>query len=110
MSRYSPDYTWCMDQGMGLFAGLNVLSKTAWYTSYSDRVTSEMNRKFLKQLHYPTGGMTPTWSSNLPSKIGKVSRSCIFEVNLIISLRNKLYITLIQLLPFTRNQSTHDSN
>ena len=36
---------------MGLFAGLNVLPKTAWYTSYSDRVTSEMNRKFLKQLH-----------------------------------------------------------
>jgi len=40
-----------MDRGMGLFAGLNVLPKTAWYTSYSDRVTSEMNRKFLKQLH-----------------------------------------------------------
>jgi len=36
---------------MGLFAGLNVLPKTAWYTSYSDRVTSEMNRRFLKQLH-----------------------------------------------------------
>jgi hypothetical protein len=40
-----------MDRGMGLFAGLNVLPKTAWYTSYSDRVTSEMNKKFLKQLH-----------------------------------------------------------
>ena len=49
--RYSADDTWCMDRGMGLFAGLNVLPKTAWYTSYSDRVTSEMNRKFLKQLH-----------------------------------------------------------
>jgi len=49
--RYSCDDTWCMDRGMGLFAGLNVLPKTAWYTSYSDRVTSEMNRKFLKQLH-----------------------------------------------------------
>ena len=49
--RYSSDDTWCMDRGMGLFAGLNVLPKTAWYTSYSDRVTSEMNRKFLKQLH-----------------------------------------------------------
>lgn len=32
-------------------ARLNVLPKTAWYTSYSDRVTSDMNRKFLKQLH-----------------------------------------------------------
>jgi len=49
--RYSSDDTWCMDRGMGLFAGLNVLPKTAWYTSYSDRVTGEMNRKFLKHLH-----------------------------------------------------------
>lgn len=49
--RYSADDTWCMDRGMGLFAGLNVLPKTAWYTSYSDRVTTEMNLTFLKQLH-----------------------------------------------------------
>ena len=49
--RYSSDDTWCMDRGMGLFAGLNVLPKTAWYASYSDRVTTSMNRDFLKQLH-----------------------------------------------------------
>lgn len=49
--RYSSDDTWCMDRGMGLFAGLNVLPKTAWYTSYSDRVTTDMNRNFLKNLH-----------------------------------------------------------
>ena len=49
--RYCSDDTWCMDRGMGLFAGLNVLPKTAWFTSYSDRVTSDMNRRFLKQLH-----------------------------------------------------------
>lgn len=49
--RYSSDDTWCMDRGLGLFAGLNVLPKTAWYTSYSDRVTSKMNIDFLKQLH-----------------------------------------------------------
>ena len=49
--RYSSDDTWCMDRGMGLFAGLNVLPKTSWYTSYSDRVTSGMNLAFLKQLH-----------------------------------------------------------
>jgi hypothetical protein len=49
--RYSSDDTWCMDRGLGLFAGLNVLPKTAWFTSYSDRVTSEMNQKFLKELH-----------------------------------------------------------
>jgi hypothetical protein len=40
-----------MDRGMGLFAGLNVLPKAAWYTSYSDRVTTRMNRSFLKKLH-----------------------------------------------------------
>lgn len=49
--RYSADDIWCMDRGMGLFAGLNVLPKTAWFTSYSDRVTSDMNTLFLKQLH-----------------------------------------------------------
>lgn len=49
--RYTADNLWCMDRGLGLFAGLNVLPKTAWYTSYSDRVTSGMNRIFLKSLH-----------------------------------------------------------
>lgn len=49
--RYSADDIWCMDRGMGLFAGLNVLPKTSWFTSYSDRVVPEMNTKFLKQLH-----------------------------------------------------------
>ena len=34
--RYPSDDTWCMDRGMGLFAGLNMLPKTAWFTSYSD--------------------------------------------------------------------------
>ena len=49
--RYSEDDAWCMDRGLGLFARLNVLAKTAWYTSYSSRVTREMNRSFLKNLH-----------------------------------------------------------
>lgn len=49
--RYSADDAWCMDRGLGLFAGLNVLPKTAWYTSYSNRVTRAMNRRFLKSLH-----------------------------------------------------------
>ena len=40
-----------MDRGLGLFAGLNVLPKTAWLSSYSSRVTTEMNTSFLKQLH-----------------------------------------------------------
>ncbi len=49
--RYSADDLWCMDRGMGLFAGLNVLPKAAWFTSYSHRVTSDMNRRFLASLH-----------------------------------------------------------
>ena len=49
--RYTADDLWCMDRGLGLFAGLNVLPKAAWYTSYSHRVTRDMNLSFLKQLH-----------------------------------------------------------
>lgn len=49
--RYTSDDLWCMDRGTGLFAGLNVLPKTAWFSSYSHRVTSEMNKEFLKLLH-----------------------------------------------------------
>ena len=49
--RYSTDDTWCMDRGMGLFAGLNVLPKAAWFSSYSSAVTRDMNVSFLKSLH-----------------------------------------------------------
>jgi len=49
--RYAADDIWCMDRGLGLFAGLNVLPKTGWYTSYSNRVTRDMNRSFLKALN-----------------------------------------------------------
>jgi len=49
--RYSADDLWCMDRGEGMFAGLNVLPKAAWFTSYSHRVTSDMNLSFLKELH-----------------------------------------------------------
>jgi transposase len=48
--RYTSDDLWCMDRGLGLFAGLNVLPKAAWFSSYSHRVTREMNREFLKSL------------------------------------------------------------
>jgi hypothetical protein len=51
VQRYSADDAWCMDRGLGLPARLNVLPKTAWYTSYSSRVTRDMNRSFLKSLH-----------------------------------------------------------
>lgn len=49
--RYSADDLWCMDRGEGMFAGLNVLPKTSWFTSYSSRVTTDMNLSFLKKLH-----------------------------------------------------------
>jgi len=49
--RYTADDLWCMDRGTGLLAGLNVLPKASWYSSYSNRVTSRMNRNFLKALH-----------------------------------------------------------
>jgi transposase len=52
IKRYSDDDLWCMDRGLGLFAGLNVLPKSAWLSSYSSRVTTEMNTSFLKQLHW----------------------------------------------------------
>ena len=51
VKRYSADDAWCMDRGMGLFAGLNVLPKNAWFSSYSSRVTRDMNLTFLKNLH-----------------------------------------------------------
>lgn len=51
VKRYSADDVWCMDRGKGLFAKLNVLPKTAWYSSYSSRVTRKSNLEFLKGLH-----------------------------------------------------------
>jgi hypothetical protein len=51
IKRYSDDDLWCMDRGLGLFAGLNVLPKSAWLSSYSSRVTKQMNLGFLKSLH-----------------------------------------------------------
>jgi transposase len=55
--RYSADDLWCMDRGLGLFAGLNVLPKTGWFSSYSSRVTRSMNLSFLRMLHN-------VWKSN----------------------------------------------
>ncbi|MCL1882526.1 MAG: transposase [Defluviitaleaceae bacterium] len=50
VERYSMDDAWCMDRGMGLFAGLNVLPKTAWFSSYSSGITRQMNIAFLDNL------------------------------------------------------------
>ncbi len=49
--RYNADDLWCMDRALGLFAKLNVLPKTGWFSSYSHRITRRMNIDFLKNLH-----------------------------------------------------------
>jgi hypothetical protein len=70
VKRYSKDDLWCMDRGSGLFAGLNVLPKTAWFSSYSDRVTRKMNHEFLKQLHHiwhAHGLLSDTWNLDFTS-------------------------------------------
>jgi hypothetical protein len=71
VKRYSKDDLWCLDRGSGLFAGLNVLPKTAWFSSYSNRVTREMNHDFLQQLHhiwYTNGLLSDTWNLDFQSR------------------------------------------
>ncbi len=46
---HSNDYN--IDRGLGLFAGLTVLPKSAWFSSYSYRVTRGMNIVMLSELH-----------------------------------------------------------
>ena len=53
--RYSADDLWCMDRGLGLFAGLNVLPKTATLSAYSDRTTRSMHQSLL-------GSLAALWS------------------------------------------------
>ena len=50
LRRYSADDPWCMDRGPGLFAGLNVLPKTASLSAYATRTTRAMNAKLLGSL------------------------------------------------------------
>jgi hypothetical protein len=50
VKRYGQDDGWCMDRGLGLFAGLNVLPKTTWYSAYSDAIKRDDNIAFLKTL------------------------------------------------------------
>ena len=54
--RYSADDLWCMDRGPGLFAGLNVLPKTASLSSYADRTTRAMHQRLL-------GALAAIWSA-----------------------------------------------
>jgi transposase len=49
--RYGQDDGWCMDRGLGMFAGLNVLPKTTWYSSYSAAIERNDNITFLKSIN-----------------------------------------------------------
>jgi len=51
VARYGQDDGWCMDRGLGMFAGLNVLPKATWYSAYSDAVKRENNIAFLKSIN-----------------------------------------------------------
>jgi len=51
VKRYGQDDGWCMDRGLGLFAGLNVLPKTTWYSAYSDAIERKDNVAFLKSIN-----------------------------------------------------------
>ena len=51
VQRYGQDDGWCMDRGLGLFAGLNVLPKTTWYSSYSAAIERNDNIDFMKSLN-----------------------------------------------------------
>jgi hypothetical protein len=51
IKRYSSDDLWCMDRGLGLFSGSNILPKAAWFSSYSSGTTHKMNLSFLKKLY-----------------------------------------------------------
>jgi len=57
VERYGHDDGWCMDRGLGMFAGLNVLPKGSWFSSYSSAVTRDENIMFLKELN-------SVWSRN----------------------------------------------
>jgi hypothetical protein len=51
VQRYGQDDGWCMDRGLGMFAGLNVLPKATWYSAYSDAVLRKDNVEFLKSMN-----------------------------------------------------------
>ena len=51
VKRYGQDDGWCMDRGLGMFAGMNVLPKTTWYSAYSSAVERKDNIAFLKSIN-----------------------------------------------------------
>jgi len=56
---HSTDYS--LDRGLGLFAGLNLLPKNAWISSYSYRVDRTMNTRFLNALNRAVEKIIPAY-------------------------------------------------
>ena len=82
--RWSHVMSVSFDEGLGLFAGLNVLPKTTALTTYSYRVTREMNLKllggFIKQLK--STSLLPGETFNLDfSPIPHRGRESVLESN-----------------------------
>ena len=50
VGRISADDLFCMDRGLGLFAGLNVLPSASWLSSYSGLTTPSMNQRLFAGL------------------------------------------------------------
>ena len=46
VKRYGQDDGWCIDRGLGMFASMNILPKTNWYSAYSSAVERKDNIAF----------------------------------------------------------------
>lgn len=57
--RITHSEQYCLDKGIGLFAGLNVLPKQASLSSYSFKINRDMNLWFLRALHYQVQKIVP---------------------------------------------------
>jgi transposase len=51
ISRYSHVNGWCFDRSLGLFAGLNVLPKASWFSTYSSKTERKDNVAFMNALN-----------------------------------------------------------
>jgi len=57
--RLSHESDYKIDRGLGLFSGLNVLPKCSTLSSYSYKITREMNKEFIKKLGESVSKLIP---------------------------------------------------
>jgi hypothetical protein len=50
-ARYSNDSMWAHNRILGMFAGLNVLPKSTWFSTYSSATTRDQNITFIKAIN-----------------------------------------------------------